>query len=125
NVRDVYVVGVHSTKFGKHPTKSFTELADEAISGAVRDAGGGHERIGSVWFGNMMMDHWGQRSSRGHFVLLPLVDAGLLPRHVGVTNVEGACATGSMAFQGAVKDVRSGEHEVALAVGVEKILRPD
>jgi acetyl-CoA acetyltransferase len=40
-------------------------------------------------------------------------------------NVEGACATASMAFHGAWKDIRSGESELSLAIGVEKLVRPD
>ncbi|GAA4659644.1 thiolase C-terminal domain-containing protein [Gordonia humi] len=124
---DAYVIGAYSTPFGKHPDQSFTDLADQAVRGALRDADRPNttDGPGSVWFGNMMMDHWGQRSSRGHFTLLPLMDAGALPGGVGITNVEGACATGSMALQGAVKDVRSGEHALSLAIGVEKIVRPD
>jgi acetyl-CoA acetyltransferase len=123
---EVYVLGAHSLRFGKYPDTSFVELTDQAVRGALGDArlDAGTD-VGSVWFGNMMMDHWGQRSTRGQFCLVPLVEAGVLPERVAIVNVEGACATGSMAFQGAVKDVRSGETDLALAVGVEKIVRPD
>ncbi|MFC3243357.1 hypothetical protein ACFOJ6_14555 [Gordonia humi] len=78
---DAYVIGAYSTPFGKHPDQSFTDLADQAVRGALRDADRPNttDGPGSVWFGNMMMDHWGQRSSRGHFTLLPLMDAGALP----------------------------------------------
>ena len=40
-----------------------------------------------------------------------------------IVNVEGACATASMALHGAVKDIRSGDAEVSLAMGVEKTYR--
>jgi acetyl-CoA acetyltransferase len=40
-------------------------------------------------------------------------------------NVEGGCATGSMALHGAVKDILSGSADLALAIGVEKTYRPD
>jgi acetyl-CoA acetyltransferase len=123
----VFVIAAHSTPFGKFPQVPFTGLTRQAVEGALADAGGAAlgAEVGSVWFGNMMMGSWGQPSSRGQFCLIPLIDDGLLPRRVPIVNVEGACATGSMAFQGTVKDIRSGEHELSLAVGVEKIVRPD
>ena len=40
-------------------------------------------------------------------------------------NVEGGCATASFAFHGAWKDVLSGEAEVSLAIGVEKLVSRD
>jgi acetyl-CoA acetyltransferase len=39
-------------------------------------------------------------------------------------NVEGGCATGSMAIHAAFKDIRSGESDVVVAVGVEKLFLP-
>ena len=39
-------------------------------------------------------------------------------------NVEGGCATASMAFHGAWKDILSGQAEVSLAIGVEKTFFP-
>jgi acetyl-CoA acetyltransferase len=129
-LRDVHVIGAFSTPFGKHLDVDFPTLAGRAVRGALSDAAfdsawpAEREPLGSVWFGNMMMDHWGQRSTRGQFVLRPLVEDKTLPARIPITNVEGACATGSMAFQGAVKDVASGDQALSLAVGVEKILRP-
>jgi acetyl-CoA acetyltransferase len=49
----------------------------------------------------------------------------VLRQRVPVTNVESACATGSVALHGAIKDIRSGETDVALAVGVEKMVLDD
>ena len=40
-------------------------------------------------------------------------------------NVEGGCATASFAFHGAWKDVLSGQAEVSLAIGVEKLVSRD
>ncbi|NBO77953.1 MAG: thiolase family protein, partial [Betaproteobacteria bacterium] len=57
--------------------------------------------------------------------LTPLVEEGLFPERVGVVNVEGGCATGSLAFQGALRDVLSGQTRVSMALGVEKLVSPD
>jgi acetyl-CoA acetyltransferase len=53
------------------------------------------------------------------------VREGLFPERVPVINVEGGCATGSMAFNGACKDIMSGTADVSLALGVEKTYFPD
>ncbi|MEV0694424.1 thiolase family protein [Streptomyces sp. NPDC050388] len=125
-MNDVYLIGAHSTAFGRYGHLSFRDLTRQACEGVLRDAGGAGvgASVGSVWFGNAMMSYWGQHCTRGHFCLVPLIQEGLLPAGVPLLNVEGACATGSMAFQGAVKDIASGEHDLALAVGVEKLYRP-
>ena len=40
-MRDVYVIGVHMTKFGKHLDKTIPELAAQAVEGVIKDAGVG------------------------------------------------------------------------------------
>ena len=71
------------------------------------------------------MGGWGQSNIRGQVCFTPLVQEKLFPERVPIINVEGACATASMALHGAWKDVLSGQCEVSLAVGVEKTYRPD
>jgi acetyl-CoA acetyltransferase len=71
------------------------------------------------------MGSWGQRNIRGQVCFTPLVRDGLFPERVGMINVEGGCATASMAFQGAVRDVVSGHTQVSLAIGVEKTFVPN
>lgn len=126
-VRDVYLVGAFATPFGRYGDSSFRDLTRMAVEGVIQDAGVSDlgAAVESIWFGNVMMNFWGQHSTRGHFALIPLIEAGMLPSRVGITNVEGACATGSMAFQGALKDIQSGTADISLAVGVEKIYRPE
>ncbi|WP_208322588.1 thiolase family protein [Salinibacterium sp. ZJ454] len=124
-MRDVYIVGSYATPFGKKPRETFRDLTREVVLGAVEDVGAGltGTDIESIWFGNVLMNFWGQHSTRGQFACIPLIQDGTLPRRVPITNVEGACATGSMAFQGALRDIRSGEYDVSIAIGVEKIYR--
>jgi acetyl-CoA acetyltransferase len=126
-MRTVWVLGTHSSAFGRRPDASFKDLARETYLGVLQDAGlagSGGEPIGSAWYGNCLGHTFGQACIRGHAAMVELVDDGLFPRHVPVVNVEGACATASMAFQAAVKDVRAGDVEVSLALGVEKTWRP-
>ncbi|MEM6744579.1 MAG: thiolase family protein [Pseudomonadota bacterium] len=117
----VYILGAHSTKFGKRPGDSFRDLARETYEGVLADAGlETGEDIEFAWFGNCGMGTWGQACIRGQTVFTPLVREGRFPERVPMINVEGGCATASMAFNGAFKDVASGATQASLAIGVEK-----
>ncbi|MGH9701787.1 MAG: thiolase family protein, partial [Candidatus Acidiferrales bacterium] len=135
----VYILGIYSTPVGRFLDKSPQELVRAAYLGMLKDArfkveeaGGagaagsvaGTEAIGHVWFSNMMLDFWGQPNVQGQVCLLPLVEDGLLPAGVATTNVEAACASASLAFNGAWKDILSGQADLSLAIGMEKMYDP-
>lgn len=125
-MRDAYIIGAFSTQFGKWSEKSFKDLTREAYLGALADAGmPDGDEIQFAWFGNCGMAGWGQSSIRGQVCFIPLVREKLFPERVPIINVEGACATASMALHGAWKDILSGQCEVSLAMGVEKTFNPD
>ena len=118
---DAYVIATFSTPFGKMPDASFKDLTREAYSGLLADAGlKNGDDIEQAWFGNCGMGTFGQGCIRGQVCFTPLVQEGLFPERVPIINVEGGCATASMAFHGAWKDVISGQSELSLAMGVEK-----
>lgn len=124
-MQDVYVIGVSCTAFGKQPDKTFKDLTREAYTEVLADAGVYlAQRIEQAWFGNCGMGTFGQRNIRGQVCFTPLVREGLFPQRVPLINVEGGCATASMAFHGAYKDILSGESELSLAIGVEKTFFP-
>lgn len=123
---DVYIIGAHSTPFGKRPDLGFRELTADAYLGALSDAGmetGADIEFG--WFGNCGMGSFGQRNIRGQVCFAQLVADGLFPERVPMINVEGGCATATMAFNGAYKDIASGAADVSLAIGVEKTFVAD
>ena len=125
-MRNVYVIATSCTSFGKHADKSFKDLSRLAYLEALADAGlQSGELIEQAWFGNCGMGQWGQGGIRGQVAFTPLVEEGLFPERVPMINVEGGCATASFAFHGAWKDIASGEAEVSLAIGVEKLVSPD
>jgi len=123
---DAYIIGSFSTRFQKWPDKSFKDLTREAYLGALADAGMENgDDIEFGWFGNCgMWLHNDQGSIRGQVCFTPLVNEGLFPARVPMVNVEGACATASMALHGAWKDILSGQTDVSIALGVEKIWIP-
>ncbi|CBL47357.1 Thiolase family protein [gamma proteobacterium HdN1] len=120
-MRDVYVVGAHTLKFGKYAHKSIKDLTAETFRGVLADAGIDQQQLQSAWFANAA---WGlqgyQHCIRGQVALRPLgIDA------IPITNVENACAGGSTAFHGAWKDIAGGFCDVSLAIGAEKIFQPN
>ncbi len=122
---DVFVIGTACTRFGKLPDRSFKDLTREAYRAVLADAAlpdGGP--IEGAWFGNCGMGTFGQRNIRGQVCFTPLVREGLFPERVPMINVEGGCATASLAFHGAWKDIASGQAELSLAIGVEKTVFP-
>ena len=122
---EVYVIGVSCTPFGKQPGLSFKDLTRQAYLELLSDAGqASGELIGQAWFGNCGMGTFGQRNIRGQVCFTPLVRDRLFPERVPIINVEGGCATASMAFHGAYKDILSGQVGMALAIGVEKTFFP-
>ncbi|HLJ48037.1 MAG TPA: thiolase family protein [Bryobacteraceae bacterium] len=118
--RDVFVIGAFSTEFRKWPGKSFKQLSAEAFHGALADTGLSTSLpVDSIWFANSGMGAWGQTSIRGQVAL------GSLTAHTPIINVENACAGGGTAICGAWKDILTGEAELSLAIGVEKLHFPD
>ena len=108
---DIWILGIHMTKFGKHFDKDIVDLGAEAIFGALKDAGVTMADIGVMAAGNLM--------GRGSI-------AQDLQKQVGQTgipayNVSNACATGATALRTAIMAVKAGEVEMGLAVGVEKL----
>ncbi|WP_137894250.1 MULTISPECIES: thiolase family protein [Comamonadaceae] len=125
-MQDVYIVGAYTTPFKRHIDKSIRDLSREAYMGVLADAGMAKgDGIEFAWFGNCMADYWGQAVVRGQISFVPLVQEGLFPDRVPMINVEGGCATASMAFHGAWKDILSGQSDLSLAIGVEKLYDPE
>jgi acetyl-CoA acetyltransferase len=109
---DVWILGIHMTKFGKHPEQDIVDLAAEAAMAALADGGVTMKDIGVLAAGNLMM-----------------ASAGLgqqLQKQIGQTgipvyNVANACATGATALRTAIMAVKAGECDLGLAVGAEKL----
>ncbi len=114
----VAVVGIGHSKFGRRTDVNIGELAFESIKQAVDDAGVDKKDIRNVVVGSA--GGWYEES-------LPAVVvneyAGL--SGAGTMRVEAACASGSAALKTAYNSILSGEGDIALAVGVEKMTEVD
>jgi acetyl-CoA acyltransferase len=109
---DVWILGINMTKFGKHPGKDTVDLAAEAATGALADAGVTMREIGVIGAGNLV----GGDGKIGQALQKQIGQTG-----IPVYNVSNACATGATALRVAVMSVKSGESDYGLAVGVEKL----
>src|SRR5262249_5925822 len=114
SMRDVYVIGVGSTRFGELWEHSLRDLFVMASLEALRDAG--LARLDGIYIGSM---------SSGLFVeqehLSSLLADYLAAVPVPAVRVESACASGGMAFRSAFFEVASAASDVVLAGGVEKM----
>ncbi|HEY7609796.1 MAG TPA: thiolase family protein, partial [Alphaproteobacteria bacterium] len=125
-MRDAYIIGAFTTPFGRFHNRSYKELTREAYLGAIADAGlSKGEGIEFAYFSNCGMWVDNQACIHGQVCFTPLVKEGLFPERVPMINVEGGCASGQMALHSAWKDILSGQSEMTLAIGVEKLYNPD
>jgi len=109
---DVWILGIHMTKFGKHPELDTVDLAAEAAMGALADGGVAIGDVQVLAAGNLM----GGPAGIGQQLQKQIGQTG-----IPVYNVANACATGATALRTAIMAVKAGEADVGLAVGVEKL----
>lgn len=115
------IIGVGMTPFGKFPDQTVRMMAEQAARAALSDAGIDIKQVDQVYFSNAVAGLiTGQEMVRGQAALR------LLPLNgQPVVNVENACASGSTAFNLAYNAVRSGQAQVALVVGAERMTHED
>lgn len=119
-MRKVFVTGIGSTPFGRHPDADIQALAIRAADAAIRETGIDRKQVGALYLGNFVAG-----PLVGQEVLAGLVADGLGLGQIPCTKVEGACASGGIAFRHAALAIATGLCDVALAVGVEKMTRAD
>src|SRR3954451_586125 len=108
---DIWILGIHMTKFGKHKDKDTVDLAAEATRAALKDAGVTMKDMGILAAGNLMGG-----GGIGQQLQKQVGQTG-----IPVYNVANACATGATALRTAIMAVKAGEAKYGLAVGVEKL----
>ena len=115
-MRNVLVAGIGSTTFGRHTEVDIQVLASRAADAAIRDSGLSRDAVGALYLGNFISG-----PLTGQEVLAGLVADSLGLPQIPCSKMEGACASGGIAFRHAYLAVASGTCDVALAVGVEKL----
>ena len=117
-MRDVAVIGVGMNRWGELWEKSHRQIWTEAALEAIADAGVDH--VDALYVGCMS---GGLFVGQEHLGALLADQLGMGP--IPGTRVESACASGGLAFRQAYLAVASGEHDLVLATGVEKMTDVD
>ena len=110
-LREVALLGVGMTPFGRHAHIPFESLAHPAILEAMADAGVVRTDVQAAYCGSVFSG-----GSAGQRALKGLGMTGL-----PIVNVENACSSGSTAVREAWLAVASGVYDVVLVVGLDKL----
>jgi len=113
-LRGVSIVGIGQIPVLKQQPLSLREMGAEAVRRAMESAG--VTRVDALFAGNMLAD---ELQGQKHIATLIASEAGL--RGVEALQVRAATATGAAALRMAYFAVASGEADLAIAVGVEKM----
>jgi acetyl-CoA acyltransferase len=120
-MRDVVIIGVGMTRFGKFLERSLPDLGREAVWNAIEDANIPPKDIQIAYVANAVAYQLTElKGTIGQHVLAA---AGFF--RIPIINVENACSSGSTALRNACLEVASGNYDVALALGVEKLFCAD
>ncbi len=120
-MRDVAVVGVGMTRFGKYPDKGIKDLVREATEIAIADAGVPKDIIDAAYVGSAVAGLMtGQEMIKAQ-VTLSAMGIDKIPMY----NIENACASSSTAFHLAQMAVGAGVYDCVLVVGFEKLFSED
>ncbi|MFB6222374.1 MAG: thiolase domain-containing protein [Haloarcula sp.] len=112
---DPRIAGAGVTNFGNHPERTGRDLFAEAGLDALDSAGIDPEDAEVLYYGNFMGELAEHQGHQG-----PLM-AEAIGLDVPATRVEAACASAGVAIREAVKTLRSGEAEVAVVGGAERM----
>ena len=121
---DVYILGGSQTDFARNWAREGFEVFDmfaATLTDAVNDAGIEPGQIDVGHVGNFVADLFAGQGLLGGFFGQVYPELGMLPtsRH------EAACASGSMAILGAMRDIESGHYDTACVLGLELMRNVD
>jgi acetyl-CoA C-acetyltransferase len=117
-LRKVAVIGVGHSNFGVRKDVNLSELSFEAVKPALEDASVPGEEIDFVSFATV-----GGMYEESLPAVVAAEYCGLTG--AGLVRCEAACASGSAAFYTSYLQVASGQSDVSMAVGIEKMSEVD
>src|SRR5574341_130923 len=113
-MRDVSIIGVGQTRVKEHWARSLRDLAVESVLAALKDAHIDH--ADALYVGNMLSGEMTAQENLG----------ALVADHIGMAGtetlkVEAACGGGAAAVHVGYLAVASGQFDVVIVVGAEKL----
>ena len=113
-MRSVSIIGIGQTPVGELWNLSARQLAYQAVSAAMAEAG--VDQADALFLGNMLS---GSLLDQEHMATLVADFCGL--HGIEAAKVEAACASGAAALRVGTMAVASGFHDVVIVAGVEKM----
>jgi acetyl-CoA C-acetyltransferase len=114
-MREVAVIGVGMTKFGRHEVKSQLELFAEAAMDAINGSGLKSKDIEALFLGNANGD-----INEGITIPASHAAAEVGMNHIPAIKLEGACASGTAAIINAFMWIAAGYADIVMAAGCER-----
>ena len=114
----VAIIGGAVSQFGQFESLNSRDLVYQAFTETVNsvDKGFDPSEIDELFIGYFTNDSFEGQAHLGHLIADWL---GLTP--LPASRIEGACASGGLAFRQAVNSIKAGTSKIALVIGVEKM----
>lgn len=110
-MREACIIGIGIHKFGRFPDKTFVDLGSKATIDALKDAGVKWSEIQAAFCGSVYSG-----SGAGSNMLAEVGLSG-----IPIIGIEAACAAGGEALNLGYHAVASGQYDIVLTVGFEKM----
>ena len=112
-MREVAIIGAGIHPFGRFEDKSYIQIAQEAARMALNDAGVAWKDIQSAYVSKQYLP-----ATVGPKILKPFGATG-----IPIMDMESACASGGSTLRQGILSIASGEIDVMLILGIEKMPR--
>lgn len=112
-MREVVIIGAGIHPFGRFENESYIQIGQHAARAALSDAGVDWKDIQAAYCSTQYLP-----STVGPKILKPFGATG-----ISIIDMEAACASGGAVLRQAMLGIQSGEIEIALVLGVEKMPR--
>ena len=113
-MHDIAIMGIGQIPVAEHWDRSLRDLAGEAMTSAINDAG--FDKIDAIFVGNMLSGIATKQENLGALIADWTGNPDL-----SATRVEAACGSGAAALRTGIYELLSGEIEYAMIVGLEKM----
>lgn len=114
-MKEIFVLGVSTTKFGELWDISPRQLARTAFSEALTASDLKPQDIDALFVGNMLSGILGNQANLGSLF------AEEIGVYVPAFRLEGACASGGLALHNAINSILAGIYKTVLVLGIEKM----
>lgn len=123
--KSIKIIGAHTTKFGELWDLSLQDLLFEAIDGAVNNASQiakiKPDDIDAIYLGNMAGGSFAGQRHLGALASSWFASHAQNKKYPPAFRLESACASGSMAILAGEQALLSGQYQMVLVVGAEKM----